>query len=82
METRQEQLSEATSLKLPRLNHKQCEDNLKFLDYLRKSRCTLVEYGRDIHNDNAVSNYQLGKCKKTLDEMTQIAKDCYKSFQK
>jgi hypothetical protein len=51
-------------------NSEQCKVLLKYLDYLRKSQCTAVlpVRGRALKKS--------GECKKTLDIMEEVAKEC------
>ena len=53
-------------------NSKECKEQLKFLDYLRKSNCTPTHAWE---NSGAVPDSREA-CSKTLEDMRKVAKEC------
>ena len=57
-----------------------CKDTLNFLNYLRKSQCTQTIEGRNRLNHPYLTPNKDDQCKKTLDEMEKVAKECSEGF--
>jgi len=53
-------------------NSKECEETLKFLDYLRKSDCTPTHTWE---KSGAIPESREA-CSKTLEDMRKVAKEC------
>jgi hypothetical protein len=66
---------------IQKLDDKQsCKDVLKFLDYLRKSQCTQIYDGQNGYGIKFHTLRNNNECRKILEEMEEVAKDCSEIF--
>ena len=57
-------------------NVEKCKDTLKFLDYLRKSQCTMTLEGRNGFNHPFVTPSNDKGCEEVLKKMEEVASAC------
>lgn len=63
-----------SNIEKPSQDLKKCEQQLRFLDYLRKSRCTAVSAFSFAGTPPLTTNPLL--CRQTLEDMEKLAKNC------